>query len=378
MNEKTVSISVIRRLPRYYRYLGMLLHSGVTRISSKELAAQMKVTASQIRQDLNCFGGFGQQGYGYNVELLYKEIGAILGVEKKIPAILIGCGTRGQSLIREDDLFRDRGFELIGAFDKSPEKIGQVLPNGLTVQDIATLPEFCRQRGPHMAVVCIPRDAAEQMAETLVESGIRSFWNFSSYDFKLKYEEYPSVNVHLGDSLLTLSYLVNHPKGLNIGMRHISLSTCGLVDKIELLAERNLQLTLSVSLHSPDNESRNKIMPVNKRWPVEQLLAACRAYFEKTGRRVSFEYTMIDGVSDAPEQAELLAKKLHGMQAHVNMIPLNNVEESGLKCSSHAAIEQFQKILESHGVTATVRRTLGSDIDASCGQLRRKFERKGD
>ena len=180
------------------------------------------------------------------------------------------------------------------------------------------------------------------------------------------------------DAAMRFLELVNSPEGLNIGMRHISLSTCGLVDKIELLAERNLQLTLSVSLHSPDNESRNKIMPVNKRWPVEQLLAACRAYFEKTGRRVSFEYTMIDGVSDAPEQAELLAKKLHGMQAHVNMIPLNNVEESGLKCSSHAAIERFQKILESHGVTATVRRTLGSDIDASCGQLRRKFERKGD
>ena len=180
------------------------------------------------------------------------------------------------------------------------------------------------------------------------------------------------------DAVMRFLELVNSPEGLNIGMRHISLSTCGLVDKIELLAERNLQLTLSVSLHSPDNESRNKIMPVNKRWPVEQLLAACRAYFEKTGRRVSFEYTMIDGVSDAPEQAELLAKKLHGMQAHVNMIPLNNVEESGLKCSSHAAIERFQKILESHGVTATVRRTLGSDIDASCGQLRRKFERKGD
>ena len=180
------------------------------------------------------------------------------------------------------------------------------------------------------------------------------------------------------DAVMRFLELVNSPEGLNIGMRHISLSTCGLVDQIELLAERNLQLTLSVSLHSPDNESRNKIMPVNKRWPVEQLLAACRAYFEKTGRRVSFEYTMIDGVSDAPEQAELLAKKLHGMQAHVNMIPLNNVEESGLRCSSHAAIERFQKILESHGVTATVRRTLGSDIDASCGQLRRKFERKGD
>ena len=180
------------------------------------------------------------------------------------------------------------------------------------------------------------------------------------------------------DAVMRFLELANSPEGLNIGMRHISLSTCGLVDKIELLAERNLQLTLSVSLHSPDNESRSKIMPVNKRWPVEQLLAACRAYFEKTGRRVSFEYTMIDGVSDAPEQAELLAKKLHGMQAHVNMIPLNNVEESGLRCSSHAAIERFQKILESHGVTATVRRTLGSDIDASCGQLRRKFERKGD
>ena len=213
MKRIKVSNNVIRRMPRYLRKLDDLNAAGIERISSGELGRQMGLTPSQIRQDFSCFGEFGQQGYGYNVELLYKEIGAILGVEKKIPAILIGCGTRGQSLIREDDLFRDRGFELIGAFDKSPEKIGQVLPNGLTVQDIATLPEFCRQRGPHMAVVCIPRDAAEQMAETLVESGIRSFWNFSSYDFKLKYEEYPSVNVHLGDSLLTLSYLVNHPKG---------------------------------------------------------------------------------------------------------------------------------------------------------------------
>ena len=180
------------------------------------------------------------------------------------------------------------------------------------------------------------------------------------------------------DAVMRFLELVNSPDGMNIGMRHISLSTCGLVDKIEQLAERNLQLTLSVSLHSPDNESRNKIMPVNKRWPVEELLQACRDYFEKTGRRVSFEYTMIDGVSDSPEQAELLAQKLHGMQAHVNMIPLNNVAESGLRCSSRQAILHFQKILESHGVTATVRRTLGSDIDASCGQLRRKFETEGD
>ena len=162
---------------------------------------------------------------------------------------------------------------------------------------------------------------------------------------------------------------------MNIGMRHISLSTCGLVDKIRLLAEKKLQITLSVSLHSPDNESRNKIMPINRRWNVETLLAACKDYYEMTGRRVSFEYTMIDGVSDAPEQAELLAKKLQGMAAHVNMIPLNSVEESGLRCSSRQAIAKFQEILERHGVTATVRRTLGSDINASCGQLRRKYEK---
>ena len=158
-------------------------------------------------------------------------------------------------------------------------------------------------------------------------------------------------------------------------MRHISLSTCGLVDKIEKLAERDLQLTLSVSLHSPDDESRSKIMPVNRRWPVDTLLAACRDYFAKTGRRISFEYTMIDGVSDSPEQAELLSKKLAGMGAHVNMIPLNNVTESGLHTSSRQAIHQFQSILEANGITATLRRTLGSDIDASCGQLRRKYEK---
>ena len=176
------------------------------------------------------------------------------------------------------------------------------------------------------------------------------------------------------DNVMRFLELVNSPDGMNIGMRHISLSTCGLVDKIEKLAERDLQLTLSVSLHSPDDESRSKIMPVNRRWPVDTLLSACRDYFAKTGRRISFEYTMIDGVSDSPEQAELLAKKLAGMGAHVNMIPLNNVTESGLHTSSKQAIRRFQTILEEHGVTATLRRTLGSDIDASCGQLRRKYE----
>ena len=176
------------------------------------------------------------------------------------------------------------------------------------------------------------------------------------------------------DAVMRFLELVNSPEGLNIGMRHISLSTCGLVDKIGKLAERKLQLTLSVSLHSPDDESRSQIMPVNRRWGVDTLLAACRDYFEKTGRRVSFEYTMIDGVSDSEAQAQLLAKKLQGMAAHVNLIPLNSVEETGLRTSTHAAIARFQEILQQHGVTATVRRTLGSDIDASCGQLRRKYE----
>jgi len=176
------------------------------------------------------------------------------------------------------------------------------------------------------------------------------------------------------DNVMTFLELVNDPLGMNIGMRHISLSTCGIVPKILELAEKKLQLTLSVSLHSPDDASRSAIMPVNNAYPVDVLLDACRKYFEITGRRVSFEYTMISGVSDKPEQAELLAKKLRGMSAHVNMIPLNTVEETGLKTSSRSAVLKFQSILQQHGVTATVRRTLGSDIDASCGQLRRKYE----
>ena len=175
------------------------------------------------------------------------------------------------------------------------------------------------------------------------------------------------------DNVLRFLHIVNDPNGIQIGMRHISLSTCGIVPKIYELAEKQLQITLSVSLHAPDDEHRSAIMPVNQRWGVDELLKACRAYFEKTGRRVSFEYTMIHDVSDKPEQALMLAQKLKGIAAHVNMIPLNNVKESGLHCSSRAAMEKFQSILESHGVTATVRRTLGSDIDASCGQLRRNY-----
>ena len=177
------------------------------------------------------------------------------------------------------------------------------------------------------------------------------------------------------DTVLKFLHLVNDPEGLNIGMRHISLSTCGLVPKIDRLAEEDLQITLSVSLHAPDNETRSGIMPVNRAYPVEELIDACRRYFDKTGRRISFEYAMIRGVNDTPEAAELLLRRLKGMMAHVNLIPLNNVEESPLKPSTPAAVARFQKILNEGGVTATVRRTLGSDIDASCGQLRRKYEK---
>jgi 23S rRNA (adenine2503-C2)-methyltransferase len=172
------------------------------------------------------------------------------------------------------------------------------------------------------------------------------------------------------DTVLRFLELVNHPDGLNIGMRHISLSTCGLIPGIERLADTGLQLTLSVSLHAPDSETRSKIMPVNRAYDVEQLFAACHRYFEKTGRRISFEYAMIDGVNDSDWQADLIAKKLKGMPGHVNLIPLNDVVESPFKPSKRVAA--FQKRLESHGVTATVRRSLGGDIDASCGQLRRK------
>ncbi len=177
------------------------------------------------------------------------------------------------------------------------------------------------------------------------------------------------------DNVCRFLELVNSGEGMNIGMRHISLSTCGVVPRILELAESRLQLTLSVSLHAPDDETRSKIMPVNRRWPVEELLAACRAYYEKTGRRISFEYAMIRDVNDSPETARLLLKKLKGLPAHVNLIPLNNVEESPLKPSDRATVLRFQKQLEEAGVACTVRRTLGSDIDASCGQLRRKYQK---
>ncbi len=174
------------------------------------------------------------------------------------------------------------------------------------------------------------------------------------------------------DNVLRFLALVNSQEGMNISMRHISLSTCGLVPKIDQLAKEKLQISLAISLHGPNNEKRSRVMPVNKAYPMEALLDACRRYYDETGRRIHFEYAMIDGVNDSEADARELLQRLKGLGAHVNLIPLNHVEESPLKPSSKKAVARFQQILEAGGVTATVRRTLGGDIDASCGQLRRK------
>lgn len=178
------------------------------------------------------------------------------------------------------------------------------------------------------------------------------------------------------DNVLRFLELVNSEDGMNISMRHISLSTCGLVPKIDALAERKLQISLAISLHGPNNEIRSKVMPVNRAYPIEVLLDACRRYFAATGRRIHFEYAMIDGVNDREEDAREILRRMKGLPAHFNLIPLNHVEESPLKPSSKAAVAKFQKILEDGGITATVRRTLGGDIDASCGQLRRKYNKE--
>ena len=178
------------------------------------------------------------------------------------------------------------------------------------------------------------------------------------------------------DNVMRFLELVNSEEGMNISMRHISLSTCGLVPKIDELAKKKLQLSLAISLHGPNDAIRDKIMPVNKAYPIDELLAACRRYYDATSRRIHFEYAMIDGVNDSIADAKELLRRLKGLPAHINLIPLNHVEESPLKPSSKANVAAFQKCLEDGGITATVRRTLGSDIDASCGQLRRKYNQQ--
>lgn len=174
------------------------------------------------------------------------------------------------------------------------------------------------------------------------------------------------------DNVMKFLSLVNHPDGMNIGMRHISLSTCGITERLDDLAERNLQLTLSISLHAPDDETRSRIMPANRSRGVSPLIEACRRYYDKTGRRISFEYAMIDGVNDSLSQAKELSKLSKAVGAHVNLIPLNHVEEREFRPSTPENLKAFKKILEEAGVNVTVRRKLGADVDASCGQLRRK------
>lgn len=203
-----VSISVIKRLPRYYRFLGELKDNGVVRISSKDLSAKMGFTASQIRQDLNCFGGFGQQGYGYNIESLYNEIGNILGVNSNRKAILIGAGNLGKAVALHMS-FEQRGFNLIGVFDRNKALSGQML-RGLPIRHTDGLYNFCKDNSPTVAVLCIPSVAAKELAPQLVELGIRGFWNFSHYDISADYPQVAVENVHLSDSLMTLSYHVSN------------------------------------------------------------------------------------------------------------------------------------------------------------------------
>lgn len=206
-NEK-ISNSVIRRLPRYYRFLGELLQEGVTKISSRELSEKMRVTASQIRQDLNCFGGFGQQGYGYNVAELRGEISRIIGVEKQLKTILIGVGNLGRAVALHLN-FEKSGCKLIGAFDSNLQLEGSEIGN-LKIMHITKLAEFCNAEKPSIAILCIPKDAAKTIADQLIALGIKSFWNFSHFDINLEYEDIEVENVHLGDSLLTLAYKVNN------------------------------------------------------------------------------------------------------------------------------------------------------------------------
>jgi len=179
------------------------------------------------------------------------------------------------------------------------------------------------------------------------------------------------------DEVIRFLEMVNEEGGVQIGMRHISLSTCGLVDRIDRLAQRRWQLTLSVSLHAPNDALRRELMPIAKKWSVDELLDSCRRYIEATGRRISFEYAMVDGVTDTQACARELAQKLKGMLCHVNLIPVNPVGGTSYRRSCSDALQKFMSILEKHGIPVTVRRTLGADIEASCGQLRREDQKNG-
>ena len=205
MDEKSISKAVIRRLPRYYRYLGELLEEGVERISSNELSSKMHVTASQIRQDLNNFGGFGQQGYGYNVPYLYAEIGKILGLDRTHHIIIIGAGNLGQALANYVK-FEKRGFKVVGIFDINPVLKG-ISIRGNEIRMMDELPEFLRENDVQIATLTLPKAYAEETANLLVENGIKAIWNFAHTDLNLP-DEVIVENVHLSESLMRLSYTI--------------------------------------------------------------------------------------------------------------------------------------------------------------------------
>ena len=199
-----VSPAVIRRLPRYFRYLRELLREGKTRISSSELSARMQVTASQIRQDLNCFGGFGQQGYGYNVSYLYSKISDLLGVSMGLQAIIVGTGDLGRALVRSS-MFEKRGLDIIALFDVNPELIGKEF-SGVKVHDMSELEEFCKEHKVDMAVLTLPKEKAEEESTRLLNLGVEGFWNFTGKELAHLPNSAVVENVHLGDSLMSLNY----------------------------------------------------------------------------------------------------------------------------------------------------------------------------
>lgn len=206
MTSKKISMAVIKRLPRYYRYLNHLLELGIKRVSSKELSNRMGITASQIRQDLNCFGGFGQQGYGYNVESLFNEIGNILGINKTFNVIIIGAGNMGQALANYGN-FEKRGFKIIGIFDANPELVGKNI-NDLEVINIEELESFVQKNSVDIAMICVPYRATASVADKVARLGIKGLWNFSAMDLEIPYDVIVE-NVHLSDSLMVLGYKLN-------------------------------------------------------------------------------------------------------------------------------------------------------------------------
>ncbi|NCC08280.1 MAG: redox-sensing transcriptional repressor Rex [Clostridia bacterium] len=206
--QNKVSLPVIKRLPKYYRYISDMHKNGVVKVSSSELAKAMGTTASQVRQDFNCFGGFGQQGIGYHVDVLLDEISTLLFSGEKLPTILIGTGKLGRAI--SGFLTKEaRGYSLVAAFDKSEHEIGGEIC-GLTIQDVSHIESFCREHHPAVAVLCIPRSSAHALAPTLVALGIKGFWNFSHYDLSADYSDITVENVHLGDSLMSLGYRVRN------------------------------------------------------------------------------------------------------------------------------------------------------------------------